>query len=258
MELDKNMRAFAKHEQHKRIKLRYVGFCALFALLLFMKYVVPMIPSLRSIGGRVMIVASGSMSPFLNMGDIIILSGTSPESVKVGDLITFDVAPRLQQQYGYPPTVTHRVISIIAEENELYFQTKGDATAADPFTVPASDLVGIYAWKIPYVGLIFMFMQTIYGMALLASYITLDVAVDYGPMWWKKRQEKEKAVSLMLKETQGVKKSLEKFSSTIAPTISSSHIILRRTPSSGTEVIADSPCLAIRRKNASNMEENSL
>ena len=182
------------------VKVQHVAVFLLLFTLLFVNYVMPAVPGLRSLGARVMVVASNSMSPFLNFGDVVVLTGVDPEEIGVGDVIAFNVAPRFQQQYNYPPVVTHRVIEVIREDSELCFQTKGDATAEDPFTVPARDVIGRYAWKIPHVGLPFLFMRSIYGISLLLSYIAMDLALTYGPQWWRKRREKEEAISKALQD----------------------------------------------------------
>jgi len=226
----------------RRVKLRHAVAFALLALLFFMNYVMPMVPGLRNLGARVMVVASGSMRPFLNLGDIVVLRGVDPDEVKVGDVIAFNVAPRFQRQYNYPPVVTHRVVEVIRVGSDLYFQTKGDATEKDPFTVPASDVIGLYAWKIPYAGLPFAFLRTIYGMALLASYICLDLVFDYGPAWWRKRQERERAMNTMLQETLGIRRALDSLSTSMlkAPSPARIGILLRRNPEGGVEVVESS------------------
>lgn len=221
----------------RRIKLRYVVMFIVGAVL-FMNYVMPMVPGLNTLGARYMIVASTSMIPFLNMGDIVATTGVSPTDIKVGDVITFNVAPRFQEQYNYPSVVTHRVVEVINVGSDIYFQTKGDATEKDPFTVPASDVAGLYSWKIPYVGIPILFTRTVYGMALLASYIAMDVAFDYGPSWWKKRQEKEKLMTTVLQETTGVRQAIENLSSSMTKvTAPGAGILLKRNGSGKAELI---------------------
>ncbi|MHA1632557.1 MAG: signal peptidase I [Candidatus Freyarchaeota archaeon] len=200
----------------KQLKLRYVAVLAVLAAVFFMNYVMPMIPALRSIGARVMVVASGSMRPFLNLGDIVMLRGIDPEEIEVGDVIAFNVAPRFQQQYGYPPTVMHRVINISRVGSDLYFQTKGDASEKDPFTVPAIDVIGLYDWKIPYAGLPFLFLRSVYGMALLASYMAIEFVFDYGPRWWSSRKERERTLTMILEEAADTKRAVESLSSSFA------------------------------------------
>jgi signal peptidase I len=90
------------------------------------------------------IVKSGSMNPVINTGDIVF---TRPQDdilgyVKPGQIITFQSENIL---------ITHRVISF---ENGL-IKTKGDANEdADWSFVSPSDIKGIYAFKLPALGLI--------------------------------------------------------------------------------------------------------
>ncbi|MBS7631261.1 signal peptidase I [Candidatus Bathyarchaeota archaeon] len=223
----------------RHVKLRYAVILSLIVGVLFMNYVMPMIPVMRSLGARMMIVASGSMKPFLNLGDIVVLTGTDPENIKEGDVITFNVAQRPQQQYNYPPTVTHRVVEIVKLGSEIYFQTKGDTTEKDPFTVPARDVIGVYAWKIPYAGLPFAFLRSTYGLMLLTSYIIMDTTFTYGPTLWEKRQEKEKAMTMMLQDVTGIKQSLENLSISIMRNIvgSDAGILLKRKSHGKVEVV---------------------
>ena len=70
------------------------------------------VPSIKFWGTRILIVSSGSMSPELSLGDIIIIKEYS--DYNVGDIVTYNV----DNQY----LVTHRII----EKNGEQFVTKGD------------------------------------------------------------------------------------------------------------------------------------
>lgn len=98
------------------------------------------IPSL--FGYRAFNIATGSMEPTLNIGDMIIIK-EEPEKIKINDIITF-------KESG--STITHRVISII-NENEIKYQTKGDAnSSADKELVTTENLQGKFVFKIGKVG----------------------------------------------------------------------------------------------------------
>ena len=95
------------------------------------------------------LVRSESMSPAINMGDLIITSPVNGE-VQEGDIITYELNGEL---------VTHRVHSI-----EDTIVTKGDAVEdPDPWTVQDSSIQGTYLFKIPYVGYATRFIQTKIG-----------------------------------------------------------------------------------------------
>jgi len=125
-------------------------------------------------GLRVDAVLSGSMEPELKVGSLVVTRSVEPETIAVGDIITFR-----------PTTVgenliTHRVIGI-GQSSSLYFETKGDANEdPDPFTVPARNLVGKISFHASYWGyateflktpLGFLFAVVIPGSILIALYI---------------------------------------------------------------------------------------
>lgn len=94
-----------------------------------------------------MIVLSGSMTPIMLPGDMVIIRSVDPNDLVVGDVIAF-------KDPGDKPNsfITHRIISL-EEGKERIFQTKGDANnVEDDFKVPASDVVGRLTFVIPFVG----------------------------------------------------------------------------------------------------------
>jgi len=94
-----------------------------------------------------LIVLSGSMTPIMLPGDIIVIKSVDQNELKVGDIVAFK-PPRS----GPNTLVTHRIISV-EEGKERLFQTKGDANnEKDAFKVPASEAVGKLVFVIPFVG----------------------------------------------------------------------------------------------------------
>lgn len=92
-----------------------------------------------------MTVLSGSMSPVIQAGDLIIVKTIKPEEVKVGDVITYNVDKKI--------LVTHRVVEILNDNKEIRFRTKGDANrVVDEKLVSGRQIVGSLAYKIPYGG----------------------------------------------------------------------------------------------------------
>ena len=118
-----------------------IGILALILVGLGFIYFVP--------GYGLYLVRSESMTPTINMGDLIITGPVNGE-VKEGDIITYELNGEL---------VTHRVHSI-----EETIVTKGDAVEdTDPWTVKDSSIQGTYLFKIPYVGYATRFIQTKIG-----------------------------------------------------------------------------------------------
>lgn len=86
-----------------------------------------------------------------NTGDIMVLYGTKPENVKVGDVIVFSTSAR-------PDPIIHRVIKVWNDENnQLFFQTKGDHNGAINSVVNEGKIskdryIGRAVIRIPYLG----------------------------------------------------------------------------------------------------------
>jgi signal peptidase len=116
------------------------------------------VPSI--LGYKPMTVLTGSMAPKINPGDIIIDKSVKPENIKVGDVITYRVSDEM--------LITHRVIEVANKEGRLAFKTKGDANNIDDHNlVTEGQLVGRYAFRIPYAGYVSNFARSIYGFVLL-------------------------------------------------------------------------------------------
>ncbi|NPA84390.1 MAG: signal peptidase I [Crenarchaeota archaeon] len=110
-------------------------------------------------------VASGSMLPTLERGDLVVVRGAGPEDIKVGDIVVY--------QSCQGPLIIHRVIKIVKMDNEYYYVTKGDNNPDSDFFlgqfvdcrtgrplpgIPYSRVEGVVvsAWghvlKVPYLG----------------------------------------------------------------------------------------------------------
>ncbi len=110
-------------------------------------------------------VASGSMLPLLERGDLVFVQGVNPKEIKVGDIIVYRTCTGA--------FIVHRVIEIIHKGSNIYLVTKGDN---NPYTdkmlgqfvdcktgmptpgVPARRVIGKVfeiggmPFKIPYLG----------------------------------------------------------------------------------------------------------
>lgn len=94
-------------------------------------------------------IASGSMSPTIEVGDIVVVDkyyAENPQELVVGDVIVFKVKNTLY---------THRIISIVVKNNNYYIRTKGDYkdNAEDSWVVLRGDIIGKVNFKIKYLGL---------------------------------------------------------------------------------------------------------
>lgn len=128
----------------------------------------------RLVGLRPMCVLSGSMEPTYHTGSLIYVKPCAPEDVQVGDAITFVLNEDLD-------VVTHRVISIDAENEHFY--TQGDANdAPDGAPVYFKNLIGRPVFTIPYLGYVSHWVSNPPGM-YLAIALVLVVALAVGATW---------------------------------------------------------------------------
>jgi len=98
------------------------------------------------VGGKWVMILSGSMTPALEVGGLALTWPVDPATVKVDDIITYE-APA-----GPDVMVAHRVMEVLDGES-LGFQTKGDANEErDSYIVGAKDVIGKVRFHIPRLG----------------------------------------------------------------------------------------------------------
>jgi len=91
------------------------------------------------------VVASGSMSPALELGDLIIVQGIPPTSIQVGDIIVFNSPQGIR--------TIHRVTKIQTLDGTIQFRTKGDANPTEePYWTPEQKVHGRVLYRISYIG----------------------------------------------------------------------------------------------------------
>lgn len=100
------------------------------------------------VGSRAFVATSGSMTPVFDAGDVVIIRETSPNDIRVGDIVTFSNKSNPTQ------FITHRVVRIEPSlSGGVAFATKGDANReTDESLVDASRLVGAYSRRVPLLG----------------------------------------------------------------------------------------------------------
>lgn len=106
------------------------------------------------------VIVSGSMSPSIEVGDIVITMPVQPDAVAVGDVISY----RLE---GVPAPIVHRVIDIDKTMSGIVATTKGDAvSSADAPVVLTSGAVGKVVYIVPKIGWVSIYSyQAIYAAA---------------------------------------------------------------------------------------------
>ena len=138
----------------------------------------------RLMGMQVFNVISGSMEPTYSVGDLLYVKEVDPDSVKVGDPITFVLNED-------PVVATHRVVRVDAENR--YFYTKGDANETeDASPVHFNNLVGVPVFAIPLLGYVSAYIQNPPGMYVAIGLGVLLIAAVFLPDLMTKEEKKEK------------------------------------------------------------------
>ena len=108
-------------------------------------------------GQPVMTIISGSMTPTIAVGDIVVdapVTAAQASHLHVGQIISFRAAP------GSAEIVTHRM-AVRVQNGAVSYITKGDANnSADSTPRPASDVIGLYRFAIPRGGYVLVAMHT--------------------------------------------------------------------------------------------------
>lgn len=106
----------------------------------------------RVFGHPVMIVLSGSMTPVIRTGDLVIddsVTASQAKHLHVGQIVSVRDTP------GSQTIITHRIVGIVHSGRTVSYITKGDANnAADATPRPSSDVVGVFSTDIPRGGYI--------------------------------------------------------------------------------------------------------
>ncbi len=124
-------------------------------------------------------VASGSMEPTLNEGDLIVVKGGLNASTIVaeretGDIIIF-YSPR-----NHNELIVHRAVDKWQVSDSWKFHTKGDANDQDDnWTVDETDIIGKVVGVVPYVGHIPLFVHTTNGKIVIIILIVILVLLEF-------------------------------------------------------------------------------
>ena len=113
----------------------------------------PNVEGVDTIFGRpILSVASGSMTPAIHAGDLIVDNPVTPKQaadLHVGQIISF----RELSSGASSLIVTHRIVAVLPSSTRapVLYRTKGDANnAPDLGAVAPSQIMGVYAARVPF------------------------------------------------------------------------------------------------------------
>ena len=153
-------------------------------------------------------VQTDSMKPAFSSGDLIIIKKCDPDTLEVGDIVTFHTI--IENQYALN---THRIKEITEENGIKNYVTKGDNNVLeDTHIITGADIAGKYVTKIPILGKLMNFISGTVGFLvcivfpLLIFFIYQIYQLIMIAIEMKKAVAAEEAVSV---EEEKARKALE-------------------------------------------------
>jgi signal peptidase len=105
-------------------------------------------------------IGSGSMSPALDIGDLVVAHRVPANELAVGDIIVFRTANNSENY------ICHRIIEVQTSP-VLQFTTQGDnSNVADSSPVRAGDIIGRVGFHMPELGYVAQVLKNIIGLIL--------------------------------------------------------------------------------------------
>ena len=150
-------------------------------LLVLMIAVAAVIYVPKLLGVEPMIVLSGSMEPTYHVGSLLYVKDVDPETIEVGDAITFQLGDSV---------VTHRVIEI--NDTDRTFTTQGDANnVADGAPVGFDQVIGRPVFNIPLLGYLANKLSSTTGKIIYITAIVVVLILMYmGDVIWSPEGKK--------------------------------------------------------------------
>ncbi|PSN84583.1 signal peptidase I [Candidatus Marsarchaeota G2 archaeon ECH_B_SAG-F08] len=128
-------------------------------------------------------VTSGSMTPAIKEGDLLVISGVNPNTLKIGNIIVYcSTDPALKDCL-----IVHRIVYITRVNGQIVgFVTKGDnnyvtdnqAGLEPPSGIPPQDVVGKVIFVIPLVGFLVIFLKQPAGFAFVVFLAILYFVIE--------------------------------------------------------------------------------
>ena len=120
----------------------------------------------RATQGSALTVLTGSMTPEIPVGSVVMVRPVDTATLRVGEVATYQKKP------GVDEYITHRVTKIDRTTNPVSFTFKGDANRGpDMDPVPATAIRGEVWFHVPYLGAIRDSLHGKAGLSLLAMLV---------------------------------------------------------------------------------------
>jgi signal peptidase len=127
--------------------IRNLQFAATWAIAAFVLAIMLAAAAPLALGDRSFVVRSGSMTPTIDTGDVVVVKPVAASTARVGEIITF------KDPVDESRLLSHRVRSIEQQGNRLAFTTQGDAnTGQEHWKIEPTGRIGEVVYRVPKLG----------------------------------------------------------------------------------------------------------
>jgi|BioPla2DNA2_1021312.scaffolds.fasta_scaffold134495_1 signal peptidase I len=181
----------------KRSKRKLVGTIAFYSLVVILGFYIifgfvvtnkQMVNTLYIKGFR---VGTKSMEPFLKVNDVVFAKKASEKDLKEGDIITFETYIKEGSFFG-KVVVTHYIGKIEEVDGVNIYKTQSYSDYksetydehwldknGNKTEITYDNIIGKYAFKIPWVGAIIYFIQSVFKNPILLALIIVNIIIIY-------------------------------------------------------------------------------
>lgn len=146
-----------------------IVFYVLAGLLLFYILLELFIPSvtIKVFQFKPYVVITESMEPVLNVNDMVVVVNPNLDKLEVGDIITFKADINYD---GEKEVITHYINAIEEDvDGDRIFRTnRYGSTVPDTWILHDSDVIGVYGFRIPQMGMFINFVKSPFGIAAVS------------------------------------------------------------------------------------------
>ena len=138
-----------------------------------------------AVGGHAAVVASGSMSPALRTGDVVVVLPVAPRDAALGEVVVFSDPGR-----GGRP-VSHRLVDRRPDGDGWAMTTRGDAnTGSESWRVAADEQIGRVVLRVPLLGRVVSSVPgQVLGLPVVLAPAALLLLVELVSIWRPSAQE---------------------------------------------------------------------
>ena len=192
---------FKKIKENKALKIiGNILYILLFVIVLLMLVVVILqrvSDNSISLGGyRLFTVATGSMEPKYEVGDILISKEINPKDIQIGD----DIVYRGKEGSFNGKVVTHQVVSIRDEEGNKKIITKGIANTEEDPEIDSTQVYGKVIYKVQTLSFISQIIKNIYVFYFII-FVPIAIIIFRQIRYYLRKDDDEDKEEKIIEET---------------------------------------------------------